>query len=367
MLRPFLPAVLLCACTGGKGGDVSVSGDLTTARSSTSSDSTGIATIDVEVSSGEEAMMVTAASSNNWLAVEEIVAPDGTSAMYWEDWYGSNSLTSAIYVEGSDTVVNWPVRIEDGPLDPGTWEVKIGVVDGSGYYVSDATIDVVAQTRSDNDLSAGAINVEVIYAQGTGSNADVVAATEQAAARWQDIWSSYGLEAVITWYDSDLDEQLPDVSEGGDDVISTLSADGTDADVMVLIGESIGSYSNVYGISGGIPGPLTESPRAAVVISWVTNAGGDGEFSDEDIRLYGETLAHEVGHYTGLFHPVEDGWEYWDALSDTSDCDSTSGCESDLGDNLMFPYPVCDWEECVHQDRLSGGQQGVMQRYTGTL
>ncbi|MDG1478180.1 MAG: hypothetical protein P8R54_01250 [Myxococcota bacterium] len=368
MLRLLLPGTiaLLSACTEGKDSQVSVDGDLKTVRSAVESGSDGLAVVLVEVESGEEAMMVTASSSEQ-VAVEEIVAPDGSSAMYWEDWYGAYSLTSAIYVEGNDTVVNWPVRSTDGGLDAGTWEVHIGVVDGSGYYVSNEALDVVTQTRTDSDLSSGTLSIEIIYAEGVGSNSDVVAATEQAVARWEDIWAAAGLTASISWYDSDLDPTLTDLSEGGSAVISDLSAAGTDSDLMVLIGESIGSYNDVYGISGGIPGPLTESERAAVVISWPTNAGGDGAFSDEDIRLYGETLAHEVGHYTGLFHPVEDGWEYWDALDDTSDCASTADCEAALGDNLMFPYPVCDWDECVHQDDLSGGQQGVMHRYAGTL
>jgi hypothetical protein len=367
MLRILPGCLLLAACTGDKGGRTSVDGDLKTVRSTIQSDSSGIAVVEVEVSAGEEAMMVTASSDSKQVAVEEIIAPDGSSAMYWEDWYDAYSLTSAIYVEGNDTVVNWPVRSEDGGLDAGTWEVYIGVVDGSGYYAGYEDLSVVAQTRSDDNLSSGTVNIEIIFAQGVGSDDAVVSATEQAVARWEDIWADAGLAVSISWYDSDLDPALTDLSEGGSDVISDLSAEGTDADVMVLIGETIGSYDDVYGISGGIPGPLTESPRAAVVISWLTNAGSDGSFSDDDIRLYGETLAHEVGHYTGLFHPVEDGWQYWDALSDTSDCGSASACESDLGDNLMFPYPVCDWEECVHQDNLSAGQQGVMHRYTGTL
>ncbi|MFT5682809.1 MAG: hypothetical protein ACI8RZ_003733, partial [Myxococcota bacterium] len=305
MLRFLLPGsiFLLPACNGGKGDQTSVDGNLKTVRSTVESSNGGLAIVEVEVSSGEEAMMVTASSSQQ-VAVEEIIAPDGSSAMYWEDWYDNYSLTSAIYVEGTDTVVNWPVRSEDGGLDAGTWEVHIGVVDGSGYYVSGEELDVVAQTRTDSDLSSGTISVEIIYAQGVGDDPDVVAATEQAAARWEDIWADAGLKATISWYESDLDPALTDLSEGGSTVIGDLSAEGTDADVMVLIGESIGSFDNVYGISGGIPGPLTESDRAAVVISWVTNAGGDGAFSDEDIRLYGETLAHEVGHYTGLFHPV---------------------------------------------------------------
>jgi hypothetical protein len=73
------------------------------------------------------------------------------------------------------------------------------------------------------------------------------------------------------------------------------------------------------------------------VVGWLANAGGDGTFSDGDIALYGEVLAHEVGHFVGLCHPVERGYDYWDALDDTPECRSVSSCESILGMNLMFP------------------------------
>ena len=38
----------------------------------------------------------------------------------------------------------------------------------------------------------------------------------------------------------------------------------------------------------------------------------------------------------------------------------------DLGDNLMFPYPVCTFRECVPQQKMTDGQVGVVMRYTGT-
>jgi len=60
-------------------------------------------------------------------------------------------------------------------------------------------------------------------------------------------------------------------------------------------------------------------------------------------------------------------WDAWDALDDTSDCSKQSTCENDLGDNLMFPYPVCDWSTCVPQDQLTSGQENIGQRYTGCL
>lgn len=368
-MRTLLPLLLGVGCTGEPDVQTTTDGNITTTRTTTTTNSSGLAIVDVEIPDSSTVMMVTA-SSDAELAVEQVLDPSGAAVLSWSDWYDAYSLTSAIYVEGNDTVLNWPVRIEDGPLSAGTWQVEIAAVAASGNsysYISDAELDVTIQTRADDTFSEGTVSVELIFADGVGEDSAVVSATEEAVARWRDIWQDYGLSLELTYYDSTIDADLTDLSSSGSVGIAELSASGADVDMMVLIGETIGGDVSVYGISGGIPGPLVESPRAAVVISWLANAGSDGTFSEDDIRLYGETLAHEVGHYMGLFHPVEDGWQYWDALDDTAECDSASSCESSLGDNLMFPYPVCkSWTSCTHQDQLSGGQQGVSHRYVGT-
>jgi hypothetical protein len=133
-----------------------------------------------------------------------------------------------------------------------------------------------------------------------------------------------------------------------------------------VVGESIaGDADYLYGEAGGIPGPFAAQPHAAVFVSWLANAGGDAAFDDEDILLFGETMAHEMGHYLGLFHPVEDGWDAWDAVADTPDCSAIGECEDALGDNLMFPYPVCGARACVRQSALTEIQGGVVQGYIG--
>ena len=103
-------------------------------------------------------------------------------------------------------------------------------------------------------------------------------------------------------------------------------------------------------------------------MSWVAHAGSNGTFSESEILLMGETMAHEMGHYIGLFHPVEDGWVYFDALEDTVTCNSWEQCDNRLGDNLMYPYPVCtgfSFDSCGRQDVLTAEQAGVQNRYLG--
>ena len=91
----------------------------------------------------------------------------------------------------------------------------------------------------------------------------------------------------------------------------------------------------------------------------------DGTFDDEDIRIFGETMAHEVNHYLGLFHPVEVDFARWDALGDTPNCSDESNCHEVLAENLMFPYPICSLTSCLPQETLTEQQKGVLHRYVG--
>ena len=50
--------------------------------------------------------------------------------------------------------------------------------------------------------------------------------------------------------------------------------------------------------------------------------------------MFGETMAHEIGHYMGLYHPVEASYNYWDALEDTVECGTWNACETQLGQQL---------------------------------
>ena len=76
-------------------------------------------------------------------------------------------------------------------------------------------------------------------------------------------------------------------------------------------------------------------------------------------------MAHETGHFLGLFHPVETDYDLFDAIDDTSECSLRTECEDLLGSNLMFPYPVCTFASCVTQDQLTSGQSDVLQQNVG--
>jgi len=331
-------------------------------RTFSATTTSGRADLDIDIT--DEASFELTATSGHDLAVEDLFDPDGNTVMHWEDWYSTQSLTSAIWLEGQDTVFNWPIRAEDGKLSKGTWTVSVGVVDNQGHYVDDEVAANV-KLKTDSDLSKGTVRARIVYAEGLMDDPTVVAGVEDAVATWKDIWGAYGLNLEESYESSSYSLDQPFPGEGAED--SDVAAGSGGSEITVLVGETIDGSLDYYGIAGSIPGTLAKTNRALVIVSWLANSGGDGQFNSDDTRLFGETLAHECGHYLGLFHPVETTFDYWDALSDTQDCSTQSGCENNLGENLMFPYPVCDWISCVPQQTMTDQQGGVTQRYTGTL
>ena len=101
-------------------------------------------------------------------------------------------------------------------------------------------------------------------------------------------------------------------------------------------------------------------------MSLITGAGPDGVYSESEINVLAETMAHEVGHFMGLFHPIELEGGDSDPLTDTPTCSSPIECETNpaLAMNLMFPTPVADSSGGVlRQNQISGQQRGVLNRY----
>ena len=296
--RP-LGLALMLACPAPPEGET-VNG-LRTWETTETSNGQAVVQVEVPIQSGETGFILTAESSKI-LALEYVYAPNGSTILDWEQWDDKNSLTGAVWAEDTDMVFNWPVRSEDGPIDEGTWVVELVTVNGNGNYVGGHDVDVTVQVKTDDDLTTGSVSAMVVFADGVGDQTDVVASTELAVARWVEIWANYGLELEVTYYDSEIDADLSTPGEGGDRDMFEVSAAGEEHDVTVLIGESIDGSIDYYGIAGSIPGTMLATDRSGVVVSWLANAGGDGSFSEDDIRLYGETLAHEIGHYMGLYH-----------------------------------------------------------------
>lgn len=322
----------------------------------------------VDVVPGTTSFQVTGRTDAGYAAIEELRDPDGQVVLNWEDWfYGDHSLTESFFAYTGVVVFDWPIREVDGELSPGTWTVVGDVVDAGYYYVPHAPVDVTVATKQDEDLSQGTVHVRILWADGVGTDPAVVSAVEGAVARWKEVWGAYGIDLVERYDESTLDPHLPWAWTGGDPSVAEASAGKEDRELQVVVGEQVRHDDYTYGVAGGIPGTIEAADTTYVVVSWLVHAGIDGAFDDGEVRLMGETMAHEVGHYTGLFHPVESNYRAWDALEDTLECTRRGECEDALGTNVMFPYSICTLTDCVVTDQLTDDQSGVMHRYIAVL
>jgi hypothetical protein len=95
-----------------------------------------------------------------------------------------------------------------------------------------------------------------------------------------------------------------------------------------------GDMSGTLGISAGIPGSagLHGGPGGGLIFS-------SASLARSGARLVGQTLAHEVGHYLGLFHTTEFNFLGQDHLEDTPVCPDIGRGNARCPDftNLMYP------------------------------
>ncbi len=115
------------------------------------------------------------------------------------------------------------------------------------------------------------------------------------------------------------------------EALASLTADAPPGVNLIFVREIVdtknplGGLGIILGVAGGIPGPagLQGSGRSAVIVSLDEPPDQPGA---PEVEL-GHTMAHEAGHYLGLFHSSELFGQAHDPLDDTKLNDQ---------DNLMY-------------------------------
>ncbi len=260
---------------------------------------------------------------------------------------------------------NWPITADDEPLSGEEVTIFLGAVNPDRSLRVNAPIDVDVLLADDEDFTSGSLAIRIHYADGLADDSEIVSAVEGAVAVMEETWAPTGI-AVTTEYRPSEVGALPRPGFGAPDTWTELTASTTDLSIDVVIVDTIASSDTLtLGAAGSIPGGLLASPYSGVILSASANAGPDLQYSASEVELLGYTLAHEVGHMVGLFHPVELTYDRWDALTDTPECEGEGACQSSLGDNLMYPQALCTRSTCLTQDQITAEQAGVAHRYTG--
>lgn len=299
--------------------------------------------------------------------MESLTDPSGNQPFLAKDtWDGVHNRTNSGF-SSNVVVMDWPIAISDGPLTAGTLRFDVRADKASD------NVPLTVAIKQDEDLDAGVLAIDLVYAGALEDRPGVVSATDRAIEHWRDIYGAIGVELDVVERQWDGADTLTSPGYGDSAVYREALADKPRRAVTVLIVDEVTDVPGIYGVSGSIPGSLVPTDRSVVSVSAGEHAGRDGTFNADEIQLYGETIAHEVGHYLGLFHPAElpvgGVVRSWDALDDTVECLTGSACDGGpLATNLMYPTPLCTGTtgtKCTSQSEVTPQQEGVMQRYIG--
>ena len=324
----------------------------------------GTNTLRFDVDPGETAFLVTVNPDSPGRAVILDARDDDKQTVYDADALWDDDIVKTGGQFTLSTVsFNWPIEQVDPDLTDGRWRVLVGLLDQDDRFETGLPSDVRVAFKRDDDFTSGAVRVRLVYVGAVGQNSEVIRATEAAVTQWEQLYDAFGLDLTVRFATNGFDGPVGAPGEESGDLYETLSAESDVGEITIVLADRIANNPGIQGFSGGVPGPILPSGRSVMVLSATDNAGGDLLFSEQEVRLLAETMAHEVGHYVGLFHPVNLEFNEWDSLTDTPECAAQNACIRELGTNLMYPIPVCDGSgSCTPQTMMTEQQTAVMHR-----
>lgn len=132
--------------------------------------------------------------------------------------------------------------------------------------------------------------------------------------------------------------------------------------VHVMLVRRIGGSDNPTfdpaGYSMGLPGPYAaDRGTSAVLVSTELYADGTGLLDADGLA---SSLAHEIGHFLGLYHTSERNGANHDPIADTPECDSEFSCDEEFRRNIMTSSFWLQGAPPAGRNRFSEGQGEVM-------
>ncbi len=272
--------------------------------------------------------------------------------------------------------VSVPSRSNDPALaDSQTYIVSAQARTSSNAPAAGEQLTFAVNSKVDRDLNSGSLHINLFYVGDLGNQAEVKNVVTLAMQHFNEIYAAQaGIGLILVENEISGPTTLPDPIEG-DSFYQDASSSAYSPAVNIFVGGDIAGRQSMgtvdtLGLSPGIPGPPIPSERSAIAVSYIAGASPiSGTYAAEDIRILGETMAHETGHYLGLFHPVDFSGTTvtaTDPLTDTPSCTTSTNCLSNatLIDNLMYPQPISLGQGRYRpQYKLTTQQRGVMNRY----
>jgi hypothetical protein len=223
-------------------------------------------------------------------------------------------------------------------MEPGEYRLLLrGETPDGGKLNED--VEVRFYTKKKQDFDTCGIHLDFLVDKQAIDSADFEAAVDRSVVWVNNLYAPMGIRVLdyqitqITLPHPNVDPtMIVSVTKDVDNVLAQARATGSvraDA-VHVIVVRAIGG-SEPAGYSMGLPGPFdVDRSNAAVLVS--TDAYTSGGFLDVD--GLSSTIAHEVGHYLGLYHTSESTGTQHDPLPDTPEC-TGAVCTPEFDNNIM--------------------------------
>jgi len=242
--------------------------------------------------------------------------------------YENDSFTGEfLWTQGFDGVFAATLPQNDSPtiqLVPGGGTYRFRLFIWSG---STATLDVraIVERRPNAVPGDSKIDLNVFLAPGLGiTGPDTDTKMQAVLSRVDDIFGQVSLHVGDVAYYQLSDSAYNNVGDTEFPLLLAESSAASETRMNVFfVQTALGG--GTLGVAAAIPGAKLNGSRVSGVMA-------DYDWS-ADAAAVGQVVAHEMGHYLGLYHTAESDGQTWDIILDTLECPGE--CTSASGGYLM--------------------------------
>lgn len=214
------------------------------------------------------------------------------------------------------------------PLNAGTWSFDFWIGGGNP-----GSVDCGAVIRLDQPGTDANVLVELVFV-GMGlsaADAETDTAFQQVLTQFEEEWGTAGLNVdyVYTDFSGDTSRfQVVDVSDDDysefNDLLRTANPENSRTLTFFLVEEIANSSAGgatILGLSAGPPGAaaIPGTSKSGVIVSAVDYADAPGDVA--------KIMAHEGGHFLGLYHTTEKDGSQHDPIADSPQCPASNDAD----------------------------------------